>query len=241
MNLQRLVFVLVALCMSPSVLATTYVYTGPPFTSKTDFTPPCGTGPCGNYALGGRITGQFTTAAPLPPNLASPDAHALVTSYSFTDGVATYSSSNPNTRFSIFAISTNAAGNIIAANTEVQFQLWETGSAPHTSGNRAAVLDACSGSCGGQGGDNVANNFICTSVQAGAGGNIDPDTCAGGSGDGSTSAAHVTAGSTGTWTTVTQQTSNIPTLSEWALILLSLLVVGFAVRGMQLRKPRQLS
>jgi len=242
MNFQRLLLALAGLCLSPGVWATTYSYTGPLYTSTTDFTPPCGTGPCADYALGQRISGQFTTAAPLPPNLVSPDAHASVTSYSFTDGVNTYSSSDPNTRFSIFAISTDVAGNIIAASSEVQIQLWQSGSNPHTAGARAAVFDACSGSCGGLGGDHVDNNFICTSVQVsgGGGGNIDADTCAGGSGDPSTSAASVTAGSTGTWSTLApQQSSSIPTLSEWALILLSLLVAGFAVRALSLRSRRK--
>ena len=201
MNLQRLLLALASLCLSPSLWATTYSYQGPPYTSKIDYTSPCVTGPCANYALGQRITGQFTTAAPLPPNLVGLDVHASVTSYLFTDGVNNYSSSDPNTRFSIFAISTDAAGHIIAASSEVQIQLWQSGSSPHHSGDRGAVFDACSGSCGGQGGDQAVNDFDCTTVQVsgGGGGNIAPDTCASGSPDASGSRARVTAGSTGTW------------------------------------------
>jgi hypothetical protein len=133
--------------------------------------------------------------------LSGKDVHASVTSYSFNDGINSYSSGDPNTRFSIFIISTDAAGNIIAGASEVQIQLWQSGSSPHTGGGRMSIFDACSGDCGGQGGDNVGNNFICTSVQVsgGGGGNIDPDTCAGGSGDLSTSAAKVKASSIGTW------------------------------------------
>jgi hypothetical protein len=93
----------------------------------------------------------------------------------------------------------------------------------------------------------VVNNGNCTSVQVsgGGGGNIDADTCAGGSADPSTSTAGVTAGSTGTWSTVRAPSPSlpqrpIPTLSEWALILLSFLVAGCALRALSLRRRRQL-
>jgi hypothetical protein len=161
------------------------------------------------------------------------DVHASVTSYLFTDGINSYSSSNPNTRPDIFNISTNAAGNIIAASSEVQIKLWQSGSSPHTAGDRFAIFDVCSG-CLPFGGDGAGNNGDCTAV----GTSIAPDSCVGGSADASTSQA--TAGSNGTWSTLAppQQSSSIPTLSEWALILLSLLVAGFAVRALSLRRRR---
>ncbi|MBK6960369.1 MAG: IPTL-CTERM sorting domain-containing protein [Gammaproteobacteria bacterium] len=241
MNLQqRLLLALACLCLSPSLWAATYSYQGPTYASKIDFTSPCGTGPCANYALGQNITGQFTTAAPLPPNLFFADVHANVTSYSFTDGVNSYSSSDPNTRLHVFAISTDAAGNILAATSWVQIQLWLTGSSPHAPGDRAAVLGGCrpAGGCTGGGEDRaVPTSPVLQCKLLGRGGNIAPDSCSGGMPDISVSSANVAASSFGTWSILAE--SPIPTLSEWALILLALLVAGFALWALSFGKRRE--
>jgi hypothetical protein len=90
--------------------AATYLYTGPLYTS---------TG--GIYNTSMRITGQFTTAAPLAPNLPSlteigPLGLNLVTSWSFTDGVTTFTNANSipyyNAGNGDFRIATDAGGNI---------------------------------------------------------------------------------------------------------------------------------
>jgi hypothetical protein len=225
MNSLRLLLVLITLCVSPSLWATTYAYVGPLYTSKTDFTPPCTIGPCANYALDQRISGQFTTAAPLAPNLVGQDVHGSVTSYSFSDGINTYASGNANARFSSFNISTDGVGNIVGSTSDVRFQLWQTGSNPHASGDRLAFL--CSGmACGG---DSVLNNGRCIIV--GQGGNIDPDSCIFATLNASVSLAAAVP-SVGTWLIVAQQSSSVPTLSEWSWILLSLLIVGCGVRAM---------
>ena len=73
MSLKRSLLMLAAVCLWPTTSAnTTYDYKGLAYTSTVNFSV-CATGPCANYALGGKITGQFTTASPLP-NKRSPTA-----------------------------------------------------------------------------------------------------------------------------------------------------------------------
>ena len=95
-----------------SAAATTYVYSGPNYTSAS-----------GVYTTAMTITGNFTTAAPLPANLANapigPGGANLVTSWSFFDGVNTLTSANSGLFSGAptnFAVSTNAAGQITTFN-----------------------------------------------------------------------------------------------------------------------------
>lgn len=90
--------------------AETYSYTGPNFTAFTNFTVPCATAPCANFSAGMRIQGTFTTAAPLAASLTNQNILALVTSFSFTDGLTTYSSADPLATLMNAAITTDAAG-----------------------------------------------------------------------------------------------------------------------------------
>ncbi len=136
MDLKRALLVFAAFCVSPGVSAATYVYTGAPYTLVQDFIAPCGAGPCANYALGEKITGQFTTAVPLAPNLSNQNVLPSVTSYSFTDGVDTYSSADLTARVDDFVASTDSSGNINAF--DVMIIIWQTGTSPHTAGDRVA-------------------------------------------------------------------------------------------------------
>jgi len=92
--------------VADTALATTYTYTGKPFTQIA--TPP--------YTSTMSITGTFDTASPLPANLAwtangiGPSGSNLLTAWSFTDGVRTYT--NLNSTSTWFSISTDASGNI---------------------------------------------------------------------------------------------------------------------------------
>ena len=78
------------------VQAATYSYTGTTYdlisNNKT-----CTIGNCpATYTAAMRVTGSFTTASPLAANLSNVDVSALVTSYSFTDGINTIANSDPN-------------------------------------------------------------------------------------------------------------------------------------------------
>jgi hypothetical protein len=78
---------------------TTYTYTGDPYTSAT-----------APYSVGGSLTGTLVTANPLPPSLPLTDVGALLTSYSFTDGVQTRM--DVDSALCSFKVATDGAGNI---------------------------------------------------------------------------------------------------------------------------------
>ncbi len=122
MLLKPLLCFLLAMLASSAALSATYVYSGPPYASVG-----------GTYNTGMRISGVFTTAAPLAPNLSNaeigPLGQNLVTSWSFNDGVTTFTNTNslinssiynneylptPSTNGLDFTVSTNATGNIVS-------------------------------------------------------------------------------------------------------------------------------
>jgi hypothetical protein len=93
-------------CLSGMALAqvTQYSATVTPYASVNNFTAaPCPVGQsCVNFTTSMTQSGSFTVAAPLAPNLTSVDIHASVLSYSFSDGVNTYSSIDPSSRLYFF-------------------------------------------------------------------------------------------------------------------------------------------
>ena len=214
---------LLGLFVSPSLWAqaTVYSFTGPVYSSFFNFTSPCGTGPCANYPPGSRLTGQFTTAAPLASNLSHVVVNPQVTSFNFTDGLNSYSSANPNVRGNQFTVSTDAGGNIIlSGGDEIRVSLWQTGSSPHAVGDRVAFAQIVPGLVRG------FNNFPCGAVGISVGGV--PDSCLGPAADASTSAG-INDVVSGTWSR--QSIGPIPALSVWALVLLSSALAGLAAMG----------
>ena len=220
MNLKRSLLLVAALCVSPDVSATTYVYSGAPYTLVQNFTNPCGVGPCASYALGERISGQFTTFAPLAPNLVNQNVFPSVTSYSFADGVDVYSSANPNSRVDNFVFSTDASGTITSWN--VIIMSWQTGTSPHAAGDRLARFDLISSTP-----DVTENNTPCAAVVTAPSGVTDacvvfqPDT----------STSFGDALTFGTWSVSLQQP--IPTLSKWTMLLLLALMAGVGMRALR--------
>jgi len=176
---------------SPSAQTTTYSYVGPAATTFVDFTAPCGTGPCANFPPGTQLTGQFTTAAPLPANMSGSNISSLVTSFSFTDGLNTYSSADPGVRVYNFTVATDAGGNVTLINTsEIVVERWQTGTSPHAAGDRYSLAILWALHPGGV----SHNNAGCTKVSTSFAGV--PDTCTVEAPDASTSTA---TAPTGTW------------------------------------------
>jgi len=106
----RVLFVLiVALSNATNAQVTTYTFESAPYVSVN---PP--------YTTSMRVTGSFTTSSPLPPNLALTaigdfGGSGLVTSYSFDDGVNTYTPANSSYRYLLpinFRVGTDASGEI---------------------------------------------------------------------------------------------------------------------------------
>lgn len=233
--MKRRLFVLASLLglfLSPNLWAqtTTYTYTGSVRTAFANFTSPCAIAPCANFAPGSKLTGQFTTAAPLASNLAFGNILPQVTSYSFTDGLYTYSSADPNMRAYVFGVSTNASGNLVTVG--INLQLWQTGSSPHVAGNRWA--NAVIGTTQ----DESFNNQFCTTTGASPVTSV-VDACTAGGSDASTSdGAALVAG---TWVTSSGPPPPAaapvatPTLSFWAMVLLSLITVALAFHALRKR------
>lgn len=101
------------------------------------------------------VTGEFTTAAPLAPNLTFSDIFAQVTSFQFSDGINAYVSTAPGVRPSRFQVSTNALGEVTTS--DIIIGAWQDNAAgPHVVGDRHNVVSVTSSS------GVVGNNNLCT-------------------------------------------------------------------------------
>ncbi len=108
--IKPLLCFLLAMLAGGAALSATYVYSGPPYTSVG-----------GIYTTSMRITGSFTTANPLAPNLSNveigPNGLNLVVGWSFGNGVTTFTTDNSVPGIGVigaFVVSTDAVGNITA-------------------------------------------------------------------------------------------------------------------------------
>ena len=95
---------LLACLISSYAHAVTYTYTGSNYTTTN-----------GMYTPAMRVAGTFTTSAPVPPNSTDYDISGILTSWSFNDGVQTIDNMNgvfhPNPLFPPL-VTTDASGNI---------------------------------------------------------------------------------------------------------------------------------
>jgi len=92
----------------PLLADTMYTYTGNTFNlGSVGFSSAPVTAP---FTTSDSVSGWFTVAAPLSDNLSLNPI--IVTGYSFTDGVNTFSSDNGLARFTTFYVQTNATGAI---------------------------------------------------------------------------------------------------------------------------------
>jgi hypothetical protein len=228
MTKKQVLAVLAIFGLATVAQATTYSYTGTVLSVVTNFTAPCAIAPCANYTGTSNVTGSLTTAAPLAANLpAGTNISALAASFSFTDGVNTISSSDPNTRRFFVLAGTDGTGNIVGA--DILLEIWETGTSPHSAGNRFSFFEFGGGTL-----DRAYNNVPCATVGTSA--LSDLDTCIAAAGvDLSTSQA-TSAGGSGVWSFAAGPpvaAVGVPTLSEWALALLAALVALGAVMALR--------
>ena len=158
--IRKLVVFLAGICLGCVASATTYTYVGSTF----NFTGGSG------YTTSGSITGSFTTAAPLPTDMAltdigpAPGGSNLVTGWSFTDGLNTYTQANSipfGDLFAYFRVQTDSFGNIS------QFYIELSGPLPPNSLNDPmhviSMISSGAGSAQSQGVDGA----LCTTVTAG--------------------------------------------------------------------------
>jgi len=204
-------FVLLCTAAVAHAQPTTYVATATGnYTLLTNFTL-CVTGPCQNFNTGIGASGSFTTSAPLAANLAGANITPLVTAFSFSDGIHTYSSTDLAARIFLFNVSTNASGAITT--TDIRIQRWLTGTSPHVPGDRHSWIFF-------QATGEVDHNAECLTVAASPAGVADSCTLVLGA-DTSRSLAF---GSARVWSIaaapVASAAISVPTLSEWGVILL---------------------
>lgn len=156
----------------------------------------------GSYTTAMRITGIITTSVPIPPNSALLDISGILTSWSFNDGVQTIN--NVNGAFSPFNLplfTTDGGGNITAVSL--------------------AVFATPLGTAVGQTDDIIIFFSGSSSIRGLVGGVC--FSVSGGFCNGWSAADQATAGG-GTWAILTAAPTPVPTMSQWSLILLTMLL-----------------
>jgi hypothetical protein len=196
--LRKLVLTLFTLFFfSDTVLAAvTYTYQGNAFDGFS--TPP------GSYSTSNMITGSFTLAAPLAPNLPASNIRSQVLSYSFSDGVNTFNDINSvicGWSVMTFLVGTDANGDIntwgIDLCTPVSKVNDPFNNVTTISGLLSVFADTgiSSATC------TTVTNGLCTEVNifnATSGYNED---------------------NPGTWTTHRQIALSVPTMTQWGMMI----------------------
>ncbi len=196
--------------VSGTAAAATYAYFGGNFDTAS-----------GTYTTAMRNTGQFSVAGTLPVNMPNTDISAQVTSYSFNDGVQTLTQANSKSLG--FSVSTDGAGNISTWNITV----WVTpvttmalgqvaGIGVYFSGTITSDLGFTDGQCN----ENFGPGGECTGATVGAGMN--------------SGSLFLNASSTpGSWNCNACTVAAVPTLGEYAQMLLMLLLAGAGFAAMR--------
>jgi len=212
------------LLASPALAQETrWVFRSSPYDMVSN-SPACSIGECSTYTTSQRVEVTLTFAAPPPPNLGFTERSASIQSYTISDGVRTVTGPSATTSINAVQYATNGLGNPIA---------WYI-SVARTPGPPYAVVDPLDpnarvtlihmGPSYTPGANAITyNNMICqdrsTTAQV-----ANPNNCGTAFGDGSTSVASAS----GPMTLTVQRAAPIPTMSEWAMILLAVLLAGGA-------------
>jgi hypothetical protein len=197
--------VLVSLvAFAPLAAATTYQFTSPTYTFAS-----------GSYTTAMRLTGTLTTAVPLPPNMPYSSVEPLATSWSFFDGLVTYTNLNTSD-FEGFFVATDANGDISQWGLDNL-----TPAAPNTVGEIIDVVYIA------QSGGGAAGGYHATCVAVSGAGVCNAYTAL---------YLGIVEGSSGSWATVRPPAATpAPVADPLALGLLALLMVALACRAYRYR------
>lgn len=214
---MKKVFVfLAAALLQAGAWAATYTFTGANYNAAdiNNFTScPGGSGNCGAYTTAMAQAGSFTTVNPLPDNLNNQDILALVTSFSFSDGLTVYDSNDAQ----VALLSINATTTGGALDISVTLQRWQA-PAPHLLGDH---LDSMRTTNSGR-----SHNAVCMSPQVHP---LGYGYCGTESAGGVFSSWLQAAAPSGTWAVTglpPAATNAVPTLGEWGLLLMASLMLG---------------
>ena len=190
--------VFATLLWGQGLLAEVYTYTGPNFTDVL-----------GGYTTSMSVTASITTSAPIPPNQTGYDFNSLVTSWSMSDGVNTLQNGPDSYLYTL--VDTDSAGHIVGGLVVGDYLL----SVPPITGDTGDQIFTRS--------DPPVNR-----------GN-DDKLCIADDGEQCTNYSYPSYGlveAYGSWTGGTVlpvkppvATTSVPTLTTWALITLSMLIV----------------
>ncbi len=186
--------------------STTYLLSSGPFDEPGQFVEPCAVAACRTLTTAA-ASGAITLSAPLPPD-ALIDATSLVTAYSVTAAGLTIDSTDPLARMPMLSVLTDASGAIEGFYLDLQrlaSSTYETGDASPDARLDTVVVTSSNSL--------VWANFYCSS------GRLPDGTCYNRLADDSSSTAF---GGPGALTAP----GGVPTLSEWALLLLGLMLAG---------------
>lgn len=138
---------LICALFTGAVQAASYQFTGPTYSSVSNYTPPCAQGDCADYTVAMQPRGWFSYLGSLAPNLAGHNLHAdpNLMSYGFSDGLTAMESSQAGSRLVNFQVWTDATGNLVG--WLVNVQQWQDNLAgPHPVDSRLNILALSSAS-----------------------------------------------------------------------------------------------
>lgn len=208
---------------------TTYRYEGSNYTTTT-FAPNCPSGlTCKQYSTSMKISGTVTLNAPLEPNLSSVSVGDRIVRFNFTDGINTYRSGDAGSGIFDFTVSTDALGQI-KTSPFLYFSAYRfaDGTAQVTSPERMSFMQI--GPSGNGMLQDALNDGECLPNGNGGCGTLVVDA---------PGSAYASVNEAGTWTRVAAPsigtTASIPTLSEWAMIFMAMVMAMFAARRLRRR------
>lgn len=210
---------LAAALIQASAWAATYTYVGPPYSAAnlhnyTNCIP--GFGSCGAYTAAMAQTGSLSVAVPLPGSLNFTDITAQITSFSFSDGLTTYSSGDP--QVTLVSVMATTVGGVL--DFDVTVQRWQT-PAPHAQGDHIDTM-----SVHVAGGHNAECQTSPVLTAQGA-------TMCGTTYVGDVYSSWHDSNAAGVWTLAAVPPAvptSVPTLSEWGWILLAGLLGALGLR-----------
>lgn len=224
---------------APAAAQAVYRIESGTYSTVNDMGGVCSIGPCSPYSLADKVTGTFTVATPFAANLTNFDFGPSLQGFSFDDGAVLYNSTDPRARIGEARVSTDASGNITAYRLVFEVLHGAGSSYPV---NDYGDLEARFSYFLYEGGFAAAgrNNNVCL-IRSGSSAASGPGTCLpsnGAPGNDIDASSRFTGAATPFTPVLLSYTppAPVPTMTEWAMILLGVLMAGGAALTIQQRR-----